>query len=103
MAGTENLEEETQDELNNEGIIVITTQNTADKSLVDAVIEYSNILFIAFLIFLIIALILNVVIKIKVQHPKMILQSVAVIALVIALILVKFHFVEQVGEQLLIL
>ena len=87
----------------NEGIIVVTTKDTSAKLLVDWVIEYSNIFFIAFLIFMLISLALNVFVKIQVQHAGMILQSSVVIALLIALLLVKFHFVEQVAPQLLIL
>lgn len=85
------------------GIIVVTTETSSHLSLVDKVIEYSNIIFIAFLVFISMILFLNVVIKIKVQHPKLILQSLAVIALVVALILVKFHFIEKVGQQFMIL
>ncbi len=87
----------------NEGIIVVTTKDTSTRLLVDWVIEYSNIFFIAFLIFMLISLALNVFVKIQVQHTGMILQSSVVIALLIALLLVKFHFVEQVAPQLLIL
>jgi len=85
------------------GIIVVSAKTSAKKSITDTIIEYTNIFFIAFLIFISAALFLNVVIKVKVQHPKVILQSLAIIALITALILVKFHFVERVGEQLLIL
>jgi len=85
------------------GIIVVSANTSARKSITDAMIEYTNIFFIAFLIFISVALILNVIIKVRIQQPKVILQSLAVIALVTALILVKFHFVEHIGEQLLIL
>ncbi|MFA6215347.1 MAG: CAP domain-containing protein [Patescibacteria group bacterium] len=86
---------------NNEGVITVTTDNT--RKLIDFVIEYSNIFFIAFLIFMIISLILNIFIRIDIQHPSVILQSVALIALLLAMILVKFHFVEQVASNILIL
>ncbi|MFA6254636.1 MAG: CAP domain-containing protein [Patescibacteria group bacterium] len=87
----------------NEGLIVVATEEKSGKALVDLVIEYSNIFFLAFLIFILISLALNIFIKIKVQHASIILQSVVVIALLLAMILVKFHFVEQVSHQLLIL
>ena len=89
-------------EINNEGIIVVATDNK-NSSLVNLVIEYSNIFFIAFLIFLIISLALNIFIKINIQHASVILQSVVVIALILAMILVKFNFVEQLSPHLLIL
>lgn len=86
-----------------EGVIVVTTEQKPAKALVDLVIEYSNIFFIAFLFFILISLALNIFIKIRVQHASIILQSVVVIALLLAMILVKFHFVEQVSPHLLIL
>ena len=86
----------------NEGIIVVATDNK-NSNLVNLVIEYSNIFFIAFLIFLVVSLALNIFVKINVQHASVILQSVVVIALIIAMILVKFNFIEQIAPRLLIL
>lgn len=87
----------------NEGIIIVATNQKTSKALVDLVIEYSNIFFVAFLIFILISLALNVFVKIRVQHTSIILQSVVVVALLVSMMLVKFHFVEQVAPQLLIL
>lgn len=89
--------------ISNDGIIVVAGERQAAKTLADWVIEYSNIFFIAFLIFMLISLGLNIFVKIQVQHPSIILQSVALIALLIAMILVKFHFAETVSGQILIL
>ena len=87
----------------NEGIIIVTTELKSSRALVDLVIEYSNIFFIAFLIFILISLALNIFIKIKVQHASIILESIVVVALLLSMILVKFHFVEQVAPHILIL
>lgn len=87
----------------NEGIIVVATETKSTKALVDFIVEYSNIFFIAFLIFILISLALNIFVKIRVQHASVILQSIAVAALLLAMTLVKFHFVEKVAPQLLIL
>lgn len=87
----------------NEGIIIVSTTQKSSKTLVDAVVEYSNIFFIAFVLFVGISLLLNVLIKIKVQHASVILQSVVVIALLTSMVLVKFHFIETVAPQMLIL
>lgn len=87
----------------NEGIIVVQTSEQAGRTLIDLVVEYSNIFFLAFLIFMLISLALNVFINIRVQHSSVILQSVVVIALLISMLLVKFHFVENMAPQLLIL
>lgn len=88
---------------NNQGIIVVSTSQKTSKTLVDLVIEYSNIFFIAFLIFILISLALNFFIKIHIQHSSLIIQGVVVVALLTSMILVKFHFVETVAPQLLIL
>lgn len=87
----------------NEGIIIVSTSQKSSKTLVDAVVEYSNIFFIAFILFIGISLLLNIFIKIKVQHTSVILQSVVVIALLLSMVLVKFHFIETVAPQMLIL
>jgi hypothetical protein len=73
------------------------------ETLIDRVVEYSNIFFIAFLIFLVISLLINIFVKIQVQHSSVILQTIAVGALITAMVLMKFHFTEQVSYQLLIL
>lgn len=86
-----------------EGVIIVTTEQKSSKALIDLVIEYSNIFFIAFLIFILISLLLNIFVKIKVQHSSVILQTIVVIALLLAMILVKFHFTEQISPHLLIL
>lgn len=87
----------------NEGIIIVSTNQKSSRTLVDAVVEYSNIFFIAFILFIGISLLLNIFIKIKVQHTSVILQSVVVIALLLSMVLVKFHFIETVAPQMLIL
>jgi len=90
-------------EVPTEGIIVVAASQQDSKALVDLVIEYSNIFFIAFLIFILVSLTLNIFIKIRVQHSSVILQTVVVAALMAAMILVKFHFVEEVAPHILIL
>lgn len=87
----------------NQTIIAVEQAQQSSRTVVDRVIEYSNVFFIAFFIFILIALMLNVLIKIRVQHASVILQTVAVAALLLALTVVKFHFAEQIPTELLIL
>jgi len=100
-------EEISLEDLNNsnlsQGIIVVTSDQKASQTIIDLVIEYSNIFFIAFVIFIFISLLLNIFIRIKIQHSAMILQTVAVLALIISMVLVKFNFAETISPQLLIL
>ncbi len=86
-----------------DGVIVVSTDKNSFKSAFDLAIEYSNIFFFAFLIFLTLCLLINIFVKIKVQHTWVIMQSLAVIALVLAMVSIKFHFIEQVAPQILIL
>jgi uncharacterized protein YkwD len=73
-----------------------------NKELVDLVVEYTNIFFLALLLFIFIAFILNVFVKIKVQHPSLIIQGLVVIVLVASLAFSKFHFIEHVAMQSLV-
>jgi uncharacterized protein YkwD len=86
-----------------EGIIVVSAEKQSSRSLVDLIIEYSNIIFIAFIIFIAISLVVNILVKIKVQHAPLILQSLVVIALISAMVLAKFHFAERIASQMMIL
>ncbi len=83
--------------------ISTTNQVSSVGRMIDLVITTSNVFFIGFLIFLSLLLVLNIVIKIKVQHPAVIIQTLAVIALISALALVKFNFIENIPQQLIIL
>ncbi|MBI3290646.1 hypothetical protein HYZ76_00020 [Candidatus Falkowbacteria bacterium] len=87
----------------NEGVIIVAAAQKTSKTLINALMEYSNVFFIAFLLFVLIAFLLNVFIKIKIQDASVILQSVAAIALLLSLVLVKFHFIEKIASQILIL
>jgi uncharacterized protein YkwD len=87
----------------NKDIITVTPSAAQELSLTELLVEYSNIFFIALLIFLVAALVLNILIKINIQHPTLILQSLAVIALLLATVLIKFNFIEQITEKIIIL
>jgi len=82
---------------------VMALNDNQPFTVTDYIIEYSNIFFIGFLIFMIISLGLNVFVKIHVQHPSMILQSVALIALLLAFVVFKFNFIGDVPDHILIL
>lgn len=88
--------------LPSEPILVLGTESRTDE-VIAFVLQFSNFFLLALVIFLTIALLLNIFIRIRVQHPDVILQTLAALALLAALILTKLHFVEQVGRQLRIL
>ncbi|MFA6410738.1 MAG: CAP domain-containing protein [Candidatus Buchananbacteria bacterium] len=89
--------------VSNQKVISVMPAKAQTETVVDLLIESSNIFFIALMIFLSISLIINIIVKIKIQHPAIILQSVVVIALIGAMLLVKFHFAENVASSILIL
>lgn len=64
---------------------------------------FGNRFFLAFLFFLILALVINIVIKIRIQHAHVIGQSLAVIALAATALLVKTHFLEHVVSAVKVL
>ena len=91
-------------EVSNGGVIVAAASQAAlRRPLINLVVEYSHIFFLGFLIFMIAFLTLNILVKIRVQHTELILQSLVVVALLAALLLVDFHFAEGVADHLIIL
>ena len=91
------------DSKTNEGIIYVANTQKSGKSIVNFVVEYSNIFFLSFLLFLVLSLGINIFVKARVQHASIIIQSLAVVSLLVAIFLTKFHFIEQVTSRLLIL
>lgn len=86
-----------------ESILVLKTERGWQDRLIDFLLQWSNILYLAFIIFITLSLLLNIFIKIKIQHGSLILQGLAAIALLAALILTKIHFIEKLPQKLLIL
>lgn len=74
-----------------------------NKSFAGKIIEYSRNFYIIFLTFIIIALLLNILIKIRVQHPHIIIQTVLILLLTTAMIVFQPHFLERVPRMLKII
>lgn len=86
-----------------DGVLFVVVRGSSGRSISDTVIDLTNIIFIAFIIFIVVALILNIFIKIRIQHYNLIVQTIAVLAFITALVLTKLHFIEKIAPQLLIL
>ena len=86
-----------------EGIIVLGSKENQPNEIINFIIEWMNVLFIAFILYIGMCLILNIFVKFKVQHQSLILQSFVVISLIMALLVTKLHFIEQITKQLKIL
>lgn len=65
-------------------------------------IKISHYIFIFLLGFLIISLLINIVIRITVQHKSVIVQTLAVILFIYGLLSIKLHFLETITEKILI-
>lgn len=65
--------------------------------------KMSRNFFISMLIFMFLALGLNIFVRVEIQHKPVILHTVLVIFLLIGFISVRFHFLETIFEQVAIL
>jgi hypothetical protein len=66
-------------------------------------INYSQYIFIGALALLIIALLVNILVRISIQHKPVIVQTLLVIVFVYGLITIKFHFLESITESILVM
>lgn len=73
------------------------------RDLTSRVIAFTDRFFLAFLFFLLLALGLNIFIKIRVQHAHVIGQSLAVIAIAATGLLLKFHFLQGLSQVVKVL
>lgn len=71
--------------------------------LTSRVIAFTDRFFLAFLFFLLLALGMNIFIKIRVQHAHVIGQTVAVIAIAATGLLLKFHFLQGLSQVVKVL
>lgn len=98
------------DSINNDAYNLSTTVlGTAElkgeeaEGFIGTIIEYSQQFYVVFLIFLIIALLLNILVEVKIQHPHLIIQSIIVIVIAVTAILLNPHFLEQVPNVIKII
>lgn len=82
-------------------VVVASTNELMQKSLVEYIIIFSRYALLLALVILSVMLIVNVLVKPHIQHSKVIFQSLGVILLVSTLLLTKFHFVEQIQHVLI--
>ncbi len=78
--------------------VPITSVNDSKINKTYKFIQISKIIYIVCLIILIIALIINIFVRITVQHKSVIIQALLLIVLIIALLLLDFSFIEKIRE-----
>lgn len=101
VAGVSTDESVSPEPINEQVVYVDATKGSS--GLRASIVAYSQTLFVAFFIFLAFAFLLNVFVKIRVQHLPMILQTAAVMALLAGLIIIQPHYLQQLGTQFRIL
>lgn len=85
------------------GVVRIQTQDSNAGEIYDTIIFWMNVFFSGLLIFLCLALLLNIVIKFHIQHGSLIMQALAVIAFVSVLFLTRWHFAQDLPSRFVIL
>ncbi len=83
--------------------IVAEIKPVKNENLVEKIINFTKRFYEVFLTFIIIILLLNILIKVKVQHTPVILQTILVICLTVFLLLSHFHFLERIPEMVKII
>lgn len=78
----------------------VKLETTNNNGWLAQVIYFSEKFFIVFLAFILINLLLNILVRIEVQHKPIILHSLFVVLLALIMIFMKFHFIEQIGHNL---
>lgn len=68
------------------------------QDLTSRVIAFTDRFYLAFLFFLLLALGLNIFVKIRIQHAHVIGQTAAVIAIAATGLFLKFHFLQNLGQ-----
>lgn len=88
-----------------EAKVIVMAEKTGEQSegFIGKMVEYAQRFYLIFVIFLIIALLLNVLIEIRIQHPHLIAQTVVVIAIAATALLFHPHFLERVPHVLQII
>ncbi|MFA6043272.1 MAG: CAP domain-containing protein [Patescibacteria group bacterium] len=77
--------------------------NPAGADFFSRMLNFFNDFYLAAFFFLGIALLLNIGIKLRIQHPHVIGQTMAVIAIAATAILLKGHFLEKIGQTIRVL
>ena len=74
-----------------------------ENDTVSKVINYSQYIFMGALVLLVLLLLVNILVRISVQHKPVIVQTLILMIFVYGLMNVKFHFLENVVENILIM
>ena len=93
---------ESEKELNN-NISYFASFKSDNESTAVKLISISKYIYLAVLMLLIFALLVNIVVKISVQHKPVIIQTVFTIIFVAGLLMIRLHLLEQIGDKIALL
>lgn len=79
-----------------EAVVVSVAETGEVKSFLNRIILYADWLLWGFMIFLIASLLINILVRVRIQHTNVIGQSLLVILVIATLLLFKTHFIEDV-------
>ncbi|MEA3463942.1 MAG: CAP domain-containing protein [Patescibacteria group bacterium] len=90
---------------NNKVTQVMTFTVQEDKKIISAVklVKTSHYIFIVVLAFIALALLVNIFVRISIQHKSVIVQGLLVIVFITSLIFIRLHFLEQIWEKVSII
>lgn len=74
-----------------------------ESDLVGLIVRFAQLAFLVMFAGVAIALLLNIFIRVRVQHPSLILQSIAVLVIIATMLFSRWHFVERINETIHIL
>jgi len=83
--------------------VVAEIKPVKNENLIEKVINFTQKFYEVFLAFLVIALLINILIKVKIQHAPVITQTILVICLTLFLLFTRFHFLERIPEMVKII
>jgi len=95
-------EVELEKEINNKVVYAMPDEDLK-FGIATSLVRGSHYIYIGLLIFMVLALLINIFVKISVQHKPVIIQSLVVIMFIISLASVKIHFLENIISQIAIL
>ena len=87
----------------NRELVFTAAVNDNKTTLTENIVKISQFAYLVLLVLLIIALLINIFIKIKVQHKPVIIQTCLVIFFIIGLSSLHFHWLERIGSIIVLI
>jgi uncharacterized protein YkwD len=83
--------------------VVATSNSEEAKDFLSFLNKYSNVIFWIILILVSVSLLINTIVKIRIQHAGTIIPSLLVILLASLMLFMRFHFIQNIGANPIIM